>query len=381
MTPNRLLYLPSMAITALLLFLIKALLVRGDTFTQHWSDDPQRKFSGGSFKYSNTKNFPGSHSMSASLIKLDVGGIRGLHWHTEAEWAFVLSGVCRSAVMEEGKPHPAETWDFREGDVWYFRPNEGHMVQGLEPDGCTYLAGYNSGTFYDPASPSMGAWMQLLPDDIRGQGLGVAALHQNTTDRIPGFIVQGPKPRASLDDFKAAVMNPPQPAVALTHRYPLSQQAPKAESGGGWVIVADVTGFPISADMAGALVRLEPGGMRQLHWHVNLDEWQYVINGTIQAGVFNSTGHYEESVLRAGDAGFAPVASGHYFKNIGETESYVVLIFNAGRFTNVDLTALVGNIPAETLAADLGITEEVARAMDPSIPTICPPAFESVKAA
>ncbi len=69
--------------------------------------------------------------------------------------------------------------------------------------------------------------MQLLPDDIRGQGLGVAALHQNTTDRIPGFIVQGPKPRASLDDFKAAVMNPPQPAVALTHRYPLSQQAPK----------------------------------------------------------------------------------------------------------------------------------------------------------
>ena len=60
-----------------------------------------------------------------------------------------------------------------------------------------------------------------------GQGLGVAELHQNTTDRIPGFIAQGPKPRASLDKFKAAVMNPPQPAVALTHRYPLSQQAPK----------------------------------------------------------------------------------------------------------------------------------------------------------
>ena len=67
----------------------------------------------------------------------------------------------------------------------------------------------------------------------------------------------------------------------------------------------------------------------------------------MQAGVFNATGHYEESVLYPGDAGFAPVSSGHYFKNTGDTESYVVLIFNAGRFTNVDLTALVGNVPAE----------------------------------
>jgi hypothetical protein len=47
---------------------------------------------------------------------------------------------CRATVMESGKDRPAETWDFGAGDVWYFRPNEGHMVQGLRP-GCTYLAG------------------------------------------------------------------------------------------------------------------------------------------------------------------------------------------------------------------------------------------------
>ena len=73
----------------------------------------------------------------------------------------------------------------------------------------------------------MGAWLQLLPSDVRAQGLGVAALRQNTTGRIPGFLAQGPQPRASLDEFRAAVMSPPQPAVALTHRYPLSEQAPK----------------------------------------------------------------------------------------------------------------------------------------------------------
>ncbi len=46
--------------------------------------------------------------------------------------------------------------------------------------------------------------------------------------------------------------------------------------------MADKESFAVSEEMSGALVRLRPGGMRQLHWHTNLDEWQYVINGTIQ---------------------------------------------------------------------------------------------------
>lgn len=88
-------------------------------------------------------------------------------------------------------------------------------------------AGYNSGTFYDPDSPSLGAWLELLPADIKSQGLGVAHLKQNNTHRVPGFLTQGPEPISGLDKFRAAVVKPPQPAVKLTHRYQLSQQAPK----------------------------------------------------------------------------------------------------------------------------------------------------------
>lgn len=46
--------------------------------------------------------------------------------------------------------------------------------------------------------------------------------------------------------------------------------------------MADRETFAVSEEMSGALVQLRPGGMRQLHWHTNLDEWQFVINGTIQ---------------------------------------------------------------------------------------------------
>ncbi|CAL5229796.1 g13190 [Coccomyxa viridis] len=358
---------------ALTLFVITTPTAYGATYTQYWSKVPEQKFPGGAFKYSNIKNFPGSNTISAVLVSLDVGGIRGLHWHNEAEWAYVVSGTCRAVVMEEGSTKPAETWDYGEGDIWYFRPNEAHMAQGLAPSGCTYLAGYNSGTFSDPDSPSLGAWLEALPANIKAEGLGVADLRQNNTNRVAGFITQGPTPIADLDTFRASIIKPPQPAVKLTHRYQLSQQEPKAESSGGSVIVGDTTNFEISDAMSGALVKLHPGGMRQLHWHTNLDEWQFVINGTIQAGVFNVTNHYEQSILRAGDAGFAPMSSAHYFKNIGTTDCYVVLIFNAGKFTNIDATFLVANMPAETLAADLGVSVDVAKALNASIPTVAPP--------
>ena len=44
---------------------------------------------------------------------------------------------------------------------------------------------------------------------------------------------------------------------------------PPAEVGGrgGTVHIVDSTNFPISKTIAAAFVRLEPGGLRELHWH------------------------------------------------------------------------------------------------------------------
>jgi oxalate decarboxylase len=64
-------------------------------------------------------------------------------------------------------------------------------------------------------------------------------------------------------------------AFVLFH---LSQQPP-TRSPGGNVRIADSRNFPISTDVAAALVEVEPGHMRELHWHPNADEWQYYISG------------------------------------------------------------------------------------------------------
>ena len=45
---------------------------------------------------------------------------------------------------------------------------------------------------------------------------------------------------------------------------------------------ADQEYFTASTQMSGSLVHFEPGALRQMHWHTNEAEWQFVINGTLQ---------------------------------------------------------------------------------------------------
>jgi oxalate decarboxylase len=56
----------------------------------------------------------------------------------------------------------------------------------------------------------------------------------------------------------------------------------QVDTPGGTIKVADSSNFPISTQFTGALVYFAPDGLRQFHWHLNFNEWQYVINGTLE---------------------------------------------------------------------------------------------------
>ena len=61
-------------------------------------------------------------------------------------------------------------------------------------------------------------------------------------------------------------------------RFALGAMTPKVYDG-GWLRAATVDQFPVSQKLAGALMQLVPGGLRELHWHSNAAEWAYVIKG------------------------------------------------------------------------------------------------------
>ena len=55
---------------------------------------------------------------------------------------------------------------------------------------------------------------------------------------------------------------------------------------GGLYKASSTANFPASENLSGALVKLNPGGMREMHWH-NPNEWGFVVNGTCRATLVN----------------------------------------------------------------------------------------------
>ena len=106
--------------------------------------------------------------------------------------------------------------------------------------------------------------------------------------------------------------------VPNTFSHRLMAQEP-IRTKGGTVRIVDSKNFPASVTIAAALVEINPGAMRELHWHPNTDEWQYYIEGKGRMGVFASSGDARTFDYQAGDVGFVPFAMGHYIENTGDT--------------------------------------------------------------
>jgi mannose-6-phosphate isomerase-like protein (cupin superfamily) len=70
--------------------------------------------------------------------------------------------------------------------------------------------------------------------------------------------------------------------------------------------------------------------LRELHWHPNTDEWQYVIEGDVSVTMFGSHGRFRTELLHTGDAGYIPQGYGHSIENVRSTASRILIAFNSG---------------------------------------------------
>lgn len=65
----------------------------------------------------------------------------------------------------------------------------------------------------------------------------------------------------------------------------------------------------------------------------------------LQAGVNIAPGQYEQSIMRAGDAGYAPVESTHYLRALGDAGAWVVLMFDDSPLGTIELPAFLSQVP------------------------------------
>src|SRR5438270_9665364 len=56
---------------------------------------------------------------------------------------------------------------------------------------------------------------------------------------------------------------------------------------------ATVEQLPISKGIAGVSMKIEPGAMRELHWHATAAEWAYIVSGRVRTTIFDPHGRAE----------------------------------------------------------------------------------------
>ena len=150
---------------------------------------------------------------------------------------------------------------------------------------------------------------------------------------------------------------------ATTHRYPLGAQQPRRVPGGGaqWTVTANE--FPISTTLSASVLEIEPGAMRELHWHPHADEWQYYLEGAAEMAVYLGMGHTVTEQFETGDIGYVPMGAGHYIRNTGSGILRLLIGFNNGHYHSHDLNAWLASNPPDVLAANLGLPRTVAEAL------------------
>ena len=136
--------------------------------------------------------------------------------------------------------------------------------------------------------------------------------------------------------------------------FKLMQQAPTT-SPGGRVRIADTRNFPISTDVAAAHVEIDPGHMREIHWHPNADEWQFYISGKARMTVFAAEATAHTFDFQAGDVGYVPLSMSHFVENTGAEPLRYLELFKSARYMDVSLAQWMALTPHELVEAHLKI--------------------------
>jgi oxalate decarboxylase len=337
-------------------------------FWASFNNAPRRIQDGGWARQVTQADFQISDSISGVNMRLNAGGVRELHWHQAAEWAFMTYGNCRVTAMDpQGRAYVA---DVTEGDLWNFPAGYPHSLQGLGPDGCEFLLAFDNGKQSEFNTLLVTDWLAHTPPDVLAANFGVPAETFSKIFTHDLWIFQSSVPgplAADQEAVKSPNGPPPNPFIYSLSRGPIAKQTK-----GGMAQIADSHNFKASTTIAAALVTVHPGGMREMHWHPNADEWQYYVKGSAQMTVFNTGPKAVTNNFNPGDIGYVPANFGHYVKNVGDTDLVFLEIFKTDTYQDISLSDWLTHTPPAMVAAHFNLSPQDIAKFPNNSPVVVP---------
>src|SRR5207244_12560656 len=126
---------------------------------------------------------------------------------------------------------------------------------------------------------------------------------------------------------------------------------------GGEVRIVDSRNFKVTTTTM-AMVTVHPGGLRELHWHPNADEWQYYIAGKGRMTVVATGNRARTMDFQEGDVGYVQKTLLHYIENTGNTDLVFLEMFGkVDRFQDLSFSEWLAHTPREAGMALLRVDQ------------------------
>jgi oxalate decarboxylase len=100
---------------------------------------------------------------------------------------------------------------------------------------------------------------------------------------------------------------------------------------GGWTRQVTSRELGVSKNIAGVNMRLNRGGVRELHWH-KASEWAYMLYGNARITAVDAQGRNFVDDVGVGDLWFFPAGIPHSIQGLNPDGCEFLLVFDDGDF-------------------------------------------------
>ncbi|MDQ1693573.1 MAG: oxalate decarboxylase [Acidobacteriaceae bacterium] len=334
-------------------------------FTDHGNPGPiwysfdlaPKRVQGGGWTHQVTqRELPSSHDLAGVNMRLTAGSFRELHWHMADEWAIMLAGKARVSIMQpDGKMFID---DVGQGDLWYFPAGFPHSIQGLEGDGCEFLLVFDEGNFSEDDTFLLSEFVAHTSPEIIQKNMGWS---RQTFDQLPAsqlYIFEAPLPDSLEADHRFLGEYR---GTDNKYTFKMASMQPNQKTAGGETRIVDSSNFPVATNIASAMVTLKPGGLREMHWHPNVSEWQYWIKGKGRMTVVTTEAKARTMDFNANDVGYVPSMAGHSIENTGTEDLVFLEMFKAPRYMDISLNQWIARMPDKMAEAHLKLSAATIR--------------------
>ncbi len=126
---------------------------------------------------------------------------------------------------------------------------------------------------------------------------------------------------------------------------------------GGWSREVTARELPIAKELAGVNMRLEAGGIRELHWH-KAAEWSIMLYGTARITGVDAQGRSFVDDVGVGDLWYFPTGIPHSIQGLGPDGAEFLLVFDDGHFSEYEtvlLSDVMAHTPRDVMAKNFGV--------------------------